>query len=302
MRAELLATVKALDPTPLDAQLPTGAWPSEIVLQEIERRIGMDPRESSRPSTVTSRTQQQERMPTPAAPGPVFETQRRRAEDGRRTRSVLVGALAFVVVLLTAVATLGIVRWLDHDTGISVAGISGDPGAAEAFEAIEAAYVAFNARDAEKWVAARDADTSITSRFYTEALFAADASIDVSQCISHGFGDWSGVTGYRFTCEATETNAFYAPAELDTAVSYEWVVADGQVVQAGSNESGFDDWLRFNTDFRNWMRESHPDIHSGMQFLGMTTDFPAAESMPTALEYVVAFVQDSPDWPRPSGS
>ena len=116
-----------------------------------------------------------------------------------------------------------------------------------------------------------------------------------------GKGD-DAVTGYLFACQATQLNLFYEAGELDPSVPSEWVVQDGQILDRSSDEPGFDDWLAFNTDFRDWMSVTHPNVYSAMSFLSLTTDFPAAESMPTALEYVDAFVADSPDWPKSPGS
>ena len=219
-----------------------------------------------------------------------------------------VGALPLILTAILAIAACGSsTASAPQEPGIPFSG-EADPDAVEAFEAVEAAYLAYNSGDVETWTTAREgSDVGFVAELvadYGAALVAAASRIDVSHCVSHGFDDWTSddgvITGHRFTCEVAERIPFYEAARLDPSAVHEWIVASGQVVQTGSDEKGFANWLSFNTAFRDWMRATHPAEYAGMRFLRLTTDFPSAESMSTALEYVDAFVEESSDWPLSS--
>ena len=97
MKAELLAQVKALDPTPLDADMPVGTWSAAVVLHEIERRTDMDTRDTTKKEAPPGVTQQIEPSPSPSPK----TTERLTKETGKRRWSgALVGAAAFAVVVL----------------------------------------------------------------------------------------------------------------------------------------------------------------------------------------------------------
>ena len=176
---------------------------------------------------------------------------------------------------------------------------------AEALAMVEAAFEAFNSGDIEGWVAARGVREDgwvRTARVpYTEALLAAGAHIEVEQCTSNGHGDLDGsgaYVGYHIICDASESNLFYQAASIGEAVTFEWVVDEGEIIYSSADEADFDNWLAFNKDFKDWMQSSHADVFGEMSFLVLTSSFPSAESMPTALEYVEEFVSESEDWPR----
>jgi hypothetical protein len=223
-------------------------------------------------------------------------------------------AAAAVVVLIAGLGVMALTSG-EQNGSIPVSGIDGDPAAAEAFTVIEAAYAAYNAGELYAWAVARDAGSL---GFTGEpigglaglqgdhaALYAAGDRYEVAQCVSHGFGDWPGITdsgdpatGYRFTCKATSTNSFYGAGGIVLAEDYEWVVADGKSVAARS-DGDYAPLAGFNKDFRQWLQDNHPEIAAGMQYW-RGNGFPNRQDVATALEYVDQFVEDSPDWPLPS--
>jgi hypothetical protein len=135
----------------------------------------------------------------------------------------------------------------------------------------------------------------------------ADQQYYLSRCISHGFGDWEGIaeepffepgefaTGYRFECEANQTNAFQSPGGIAVPVVHDWVVADGVIV-AAIEGGDFEEADAFNQDFRNWLLANHNDVFRRMGVMPWL--YPDEDSIVEALEYVDLFVADSPDWPR----
>lgn len=199
------------------------------------------------------------------------------------------------------------------DISIPVTGVVDDDAAGEAFAVVVAAYEAYNTGDVEAWADARQPGSYFSSSEARDtdrsemveavgALHASGSRIDVTGCVSHGLGDWPGIadrgvaSGYRFRCETTSANVVLLAGGIELAATFEWVVADGDVVAVKSEEDP-EHWhqvLRFYEEFQSWLRRNRPDAYSQMSFV----DFlPAAESVPAALEYVGVFVDASPDWP-----
>jgi hypothetical protein len=104
-----------------------------------------------------------------------------------------------------------------------------------------------------------------------------------------------GLAGeYRFSCETIERNRLHSAGGVELAAEYQWVVDDGEVVAVMSTES-YGQWSSFLRGFRRWLEEGHPDVADGMEY--NNDDFPVAESVPDALEFVGRFVEASPNWP-----
>lgn len=113
---------------------------------------------------------------------------------------------------------------------------------AAALAVIDEAYAAFNSGDLERWVAARSAgnydpdgagaaDPEETQMF-KERMDAGDQFTAI-KCVSHGEGVWPNVDprvpaaeGYSFSCEHNDGGGTYV---------IHWVVADGEIVAAGSD-------------------------------------------------------------------
>lgn len=228
----------------------------------------------------------------------------------QRGRRVAVAAAAAAIVAIAA--TIGVFGLLDEDRGveIAVAGLEGNPEAAAAFEAVAAAYDAYNSGDAETWTTVRSqGDLNPQERLddlvaRNRAIMAADARYKVESCSYLGFGDWpnmmdSGdlVTGHFFSCQAVATNSFHDFTGITIVEDFDWVVTDGEIA-AASSEVTPDLLPAFNKDFRSWLGSNHPDVDRDLRY---TEDaFPLADSLPVALEYMVLFVEDSSSWPRPA--
>lgn len=244
--------------------------------------------------------------------------------DTKPARGRLIAAAGFAGVLVAAALTVGAMQLLDSDTTIPVAGIVDDPGAAEAFESVESILAAYNAEGAEAWVNAIEAGRIYVSPEAAAALrqtelvnvtaaHGVDDRIEVTQCVSHGIGDWAGVaestpgplgfdgepvsTGYRFTCNAIHTNAFSDIAGLTRVETYEFVVADGEIITTGDIPTrGWEQLWRFGDDFRVWLNLNHQDVYWEIVFQG-NSGYPTPDNAEQALEYAQLFVDESPDWP-----
>ncbi len=244
--------------------------------------------------------------------------------DTKPTRGRLIAAGAFAAVLVIAALAVGALQLFDSDDAIPVAGIEGDPAAAEAFDAVETVFVAYNAEDAEAWVNAIEAERTYVNPEAGDALrqtelanvnaaHGVDDRIEVTQCVSHGYGDWALLadagegelsfasqpvsTGYRFTCDAIHTNAFHDLAGLTRVGTYEFVVADGEIIATGDIPTlGWHESFQFEDDFRQWLNVNHEDAFWGIVFQGLSS-LPMPDSAEQALEYAQRFVDESPEWP-----
>ncbi len=105
--------LRRIDPAPVDAEPPSGAIEATAVIHAIERRTGMDTRDTSgKQETPPSVTQQIEPSPSPK------ETERLTKETGKRRRSgALVGAAAFAVVVIVAGGIAFIASQGDEEKG-----------------------------------------------------------------------------------------------------------------------------------------------------------------------------------------
>jgi hypothetical protein len=236
-----------------------------------------------------------------------------------RDRGWLIAAAVFAAVMIAGVALLAALNSTQSappatTPSIPLIGVGDDAVSAEAFILIEEAYAAHSRGDAGAWFRAffppgnRDQKNWWADVYVAYAL--ADEQFEVSQCISHGFGDWAGIsadepffeedtvaTGFRFECAVTESNAFHDAGGIMVDIVHDWVVAEGVIVAAISG-GDFDAPDAFNQDFRNWLLANHYDVFTRMETLPWL--FPNKASIITALEYVHLFVEDSTDWPRPS--
>jgi hypothetical protein len=255
------------------------------------------------------------------------EPDRRPRTPRRSSMSRLVAAAAFAVVALA-----GLIVVLNRDGGIPLAGAEDDPQAQEAFEAVEAAYAAYNNGDAA-WLEIRN---RTTDAYYTvesswapvlgadpdwdrarddhllrvfEANRAAGSRYDVIGCRSYGEATWDttdqgmwspadqeGIVGHRFTCDAVLTDAFRGASNLSLAESFEWVVADGEVVDVNS-VADLSTWWAYTIDFRGFMFSHHRDVAGDISYVSFSrhpegsAEIPSAESMPLVLEYVDEFAR-----------
>lgn len=240
-------------------------------------------------------------------------TTTRDQKPGWRGPQIAFGVIAAVAVAVVAVFALSNLIGSDEPS-IPLSGSSSEE-AVEAFAAVEAAYEVYNSGDAKKWAEVRDRGSSYpTERVQQESLeyeeavtraeLAADGRIEISGCVSRGLGEWPGVAdpgtpvavGYYFTCNAVRTNALHAAAGLELASTYNWVVADGEIVAVSSEESA-NAWFDFPRQFELWLEDTHPTVWADMEFVRsaqFSDSFPAESSIPTALEYIDEYVASLP--------
>jgi DNA-binding SARP family transcriptional activator len=244
----------------------------------------------------------------------------------RRARSRLWAAAAAVTALI---AVAGVVLWQILGSA-DPSGPQLEPGAAEAFQAVEAAYDAYNSGDGEAWAEAINAgrffratapapvggsegggespEGAEFARQATLAEYAAtrawDGRIEITECVSLGFGEWSIISGYddslpdgyRFKCEAVRTNGFHDAGGVEEAVVNEWLISEDGSVIAASESRELTDWDAFSADFSVWLLETYPDDWWNVVFIG---GVPTADSVPIVRQHLPLFLEESPDWPRP---
>lgn len=102
--------------------------------------------------------------------------------------------------------------------------------------------------------------------------------------------------GHGFECAATQTDRLLEAAGIELEMTYNWVIGDDpESSLAGSNE----DWgvlLEFLQGYHDWLADTHPDVAANVDYEWRNV-VPAAESVPTALEYVDEFVNQSDQYP-----
>ncbi|MDJ0925567.1 MAG: hypothetical protein QNJ77_13495 [Acidimicrobiia bacterium] len=283
----VLEKISQTDTYPFGSPMPTEAWSREAALIEIERRLAMKPRTSTRqaPPTMGDAHRAGHELEPGLPPSPSKPTR-------SGTRAALAAAAA---VLVIGVASFGLLRLLDPEPReIPVTGHLTEQ-ALEAFEVVEEAYDAFNSDDAETWVELTWQNDS-AGLALNEALLAAEGEAEVTGCTSHGFGEWPDVTidgfppavGYYFSCDVTFTDSFRGPAGVDLVLLAHWVIADGQAQPTEPEPGpGHQEYTAYTSDFRSWLRSTHPEVESRMLFVeadGFPL-FPRPTSVPTALEY-----------------
>ena len=165
-----------------------------------------------------------------------------------------------------------------------------------AFDAVQAAFAAFNAGDENTWVEWREPQEDAAAFDY---MIAAGSQIEVGECTSRGYGEWlmdDLMTGYAIDCSVTQTDQLLKPAGIVLEMVYEWVIGTGpETSQGGSNEN----WLfvlGYFAEFEAWLEQNHPDIAEGMEYES-DTGYPTAENVTVALDYIEEFIAQSDKYP-----
>ena len=147
---DLIDRLSAIDAFAPGTQLPEQTWTPEVALTEIERRMGMDPTDTTVEKKAAGASQEDVLL---AGQVDTDEPKELRVRRKRRSRGLLVAAVAAVVVLVAGFGT-----WIAIDD-------SPDPVADPA--AISRAWIdAFNDGDTERALGLLTPDASL-SEFYT---------------------------------------------------------------------------------------------------------------------------------------
>ena len=117
---EILTQLAGTDAYAPGTEMPSSAWSRETARSEIERRMGMEPRETTDQPNITSSQQQQDAAPPPSAPDQVITAPQQRTSPGRR-RPLLVGVGVVAAVVFVGAAALGIVAVVGDDATSPVA-------------------------------------------------------------------------------------------------------------------------------------------------------------------------------------
>jgi hypothetical protein len=137
-----------------DTEMPTSAWSRETARSEIERRMGMEPQESTSKQEQTVATGQRE----PAAGSYVAA----RPPQTNRRRALLIAAGAFAVTILVV-------------AGVALLNSDDEPFGAESSVAVADDYfAAFNAGGSEAVMALFTPDATFTVEFQAEPTLRAE--------------------------------------------------------------------------------------------------------------------------------
>jgi hypothetical protein len=103
-------------------------------------------------------------------------------------------------------------------------------------------------------------------------------------------------------CASTKRDDFHGAGGLILTENLQLVFdTDGRISAYGSDADVHADYFSFGREFRSWLRVAHPDVTASYDsFLydaGPLSMMPTAEDVPTALEYVNEFVNQSLDYP-----
>lgn len=135
------------------------------------------------------------------------------------------------------------------------------------------------------------------------AAHAAGARYDVPSCGYGGFGEFpvrgggesdGPITGHRFVCVTTMTDAFTTAAGIDFRERFTWLVADGLVFDADSTDDDLTELRTFVGFLGGWVTSEHPDTpYTMIRFW----NHPLADEVPAVLELVDEFVASDDRWP-----
>ncbi len=297
--------LRRIDPSPVDAEPPSGAIEATAVIHEIERRMGMEPRETPDQPTITSSEQQQEAAPPPSAPDQVITAPQQRTPPGRR-RSLLVGVGGVAAVLFVGAAALGIVAVVGDDATSPVAAptttaapVTTQPpttatvpafSSDDALAVTDAYFEAYNAGDVEAVLALfePDATFSDTTRADWEQLLVWNAAqgtaLSPPNCTVT-----AEVSGVAVTVSCPHNN-------LDALVQ----AVDGPPVHItlslAVTPDGISAWVRifgqpFRPDFDTvgvpfdrWMTVNHPEDLEAVGFGNDLRELPSVDELWTTVD------------------
>lgn len=280
---EQLAETDAYAPGTL---MPASAWSRDTALSEIERRMGMEPRESTKQPTVTSNAQQLEETKAASVAGQASATQQKKTTPGR----LLVGAAAVLVLIL------GLGTW---------AVIGGDRDAAVEPEVavVQSAYEALNDGDIDGYFALLTEEAAVRERReFQQVLVNMNQQSELAEPCRLIEPTPAGEA--RVSCTATFSNDFHGPGGLTATLTESFVVTDaGKISLRLATGGNFDPNSDFNADYWEWLMVAHPDVHADIapfeagQLPGAGELRGEPDDMLVALEYVDEFVAQSDEYP-----
>ncbi len=187
---------------------------------------------------------------------------------------------------------------------IAVEGLGDDPVATAAFAVVEAAYASHRAGDAEAWFDAispglssmGNADIELERGDVARRRVLGD-QIESISCRSLGqgqsdlAGDQTTATGFRFRCEGKRSDYFSEAAGTSYIETFDWVIADGEIIWAASEEENSLERQEFFSAFRRWIGNNHPDDFATV-FIS-----PSEDQLPRILALLDEFIAQSDQYP-----
>lgn len=263
--------------------MPADAWSRDAVLLEIERRMGMDPKESTKQTTAGSGADQD--APAPFRPGGNANTLMNPPATRLRRNAVVAAALLALI--------LGVGSW------IIVRGNGDD--VAQAVEVVLASIDAQNAGDYDAWAATLTAEVlqDAEAGGLARVLFNANTRIElVEPCRVVG----TSPTGEsEVLCRTKVTHDYQGPAGLVQMNTDTFVVnADGLIGSIDGESTCCDEEFLFNSRFWLWLSGAYPAVYEDIRpfdresLPGWRRD-PA--DMLIAVQYVEEFVGQSEHYP-----
>ena len=238
----------------------------------------------------------------------IMDTELRTIEPPTTTATTAPPRRGWLAVAVTAVLVLfvGIGGWMmfgpnTDETTIPLYGAEGNVDAEEAFTTVSSAFAAYNAGDMDTWALWREGGAATAADYAYE--LAAGSRIDVEQCTYRGFQEWPMddllMIGHGFDCVGTQTDKLLSAAGVELETTHNWVIgADPASSLGASNEDPYF-YLGFIGEFRDWLATSYPDVELSFDYAipNPSLAYLTPESVPTALEYIDEFVDQSDEYP-----
>jgi hypothetical protein len=307
--------LRRIDPSPVDAEPPSGAIEATAVIEEIERRMGMEPRETPDQPTITSSQQQQEAAPPPSAPDQVITAPQQRTSPGRR-RPLLVGVGAIAAVLFVGAAGLGIVAVVGDDAPSPAAAptATATPNTTQApttttaptitsdeAMAVSGGYIeSFNSGDADAVLALFTSNVALSEKYTGMSDWGPIDRAFFEQQLA-----WNIAQGSIFVsaeCAVTEDGA---AAAVTVSCEFGWLDAAEKAVDAppvptvltmvvtpdGISQAAFEYPPEFGVDsFDRWVGDNHSDNSEFVEFRDWNSVAEAEQSGILRAQYVSEWV------------
>ncbi len=315
--SQVLTQLAETDAYAPGTEMPTLAWSRETARSEIERRMGMEPQETTDQPT----SPQQQAAPPPSAPDQVITAPQQRTSPGRR-RPLLVGVGAVAAVLFVGAAALGIVAVVGDDatspaaaptataapvttqppTTSTVPALTVDEALAVSGDFIEA----WNTGDADAVLGLLTPEVALSEKYSALSNFGDSAGFEaIDRAFFEQHLAWSTAQGTTFAspeCAVTEQGAAGA---VTVSCEFGWLYAPEQAVDAspvptvltmvvtpdGISELAFEYVPRFGLDsFDRWVGDNHSDNSEFVGFGDWNSVAEAEQSGILRAQYVSEWV------------
>lgn len=170
---------------------------------------------------------------------------------------------------------------------------------------IDAMVTDFNSGDFDAW---RGHFIAEGPNIFAKTVYDDDSDLEWERSLMAANEVWT-VTGQctqvgtvNVSCPFSKKNEFHGPAGIDITVPGLIFTFDEDLQISRVWTSYWEvaqDPDVFNAAFDAWLAEAHPDVYAsfGPRAQGSSDGLPNPDDMPTALEYVAEFIQQSDEYP-----